>query len=118
MAFINVGKIVIATTYASNPAIIVEQYAIPVVIPNNFPAPDVKSATPAVTKPKIINGITNCKNEANKPLIVTKTSITTFGAKLPIIIPSIIAIINFGTSPIFFFTFIKIIPPPYENFLR
>ena len=80
LAFIKEGKIVIATVYASNPAIIVEQYAIPVVIPNNFPAPDVKSAIPAVTKPKIINGITNCKNEANKPLIVTKISITPLGA--------------------------------------
>lgn len=77
---INDGNITDATVNAISPAITVEPYAIPVVTPNNFPAPVAKSAIPAVTNPIIINGITNFKNDENKLLAVTSTLTKNSGA--------------------------------------
>ena len=80
LASIKFGKINVDTTNDNNPAIKVEPYAIPVVIPNNFPAPVAKSAIPAVTKPIIINGITNFRNAENKVLTVTNICTIISGA--------------------------------------
>ena len=51
------GNINDATINANVPATIVDPYAIPVVTPNNFPAPVARSAIPAVTNPIIIKYI-------------------------------------------------------------
>src|SRR5699024_5893850 len=93
----------------------VKPYAKPNDNPNNFPAPDLSSPIPAVTKAIIIKGIIKEINADTKELKVTKILMMDSDAKDPNTIPIIIPIINLGTKPSFFFS---IKHPPFKIKIR
>ena len=76
----------------------------PAVIARSLPASLPSSPIPGATNPIIIKGMAKPRKLLNRPLKVASTLTTQAGAKLPIIIPRIIAIINLGNKPIFFIT--------------
>lgn len=77
----------------------VDAYAIKAVIPRSFPAPFPSSAIPGATSPRIISGITKLRKLPKIPFMVTKILVRKSGKKFEHIIPNMIAIIIFGSSP-------------------
>lgn len=93
------GKKLVPTKYAVNPENNVKQYASPTVIPKSLPAPVPSSAIPAVTNPKIINGIIKPKKFPKIEVKVTNTLSSQTGAKLPRTRPNMIPMIILGIRP-------------------
>ena len=103
------AKSIVAVMNAREPAQIVETYAIPAVEASVLPAPVPRSAIPGTIKPTMMSGITKLRNWLKIALYVarslTGTSVPTLLERAPITIPRAIAIISFGSKPIFFMIF-------------
>lgn len=103
---IRCGNTTSPTPNDRNPDSTVATYASSVVATSILPAPLPMSAMAGVTRPTIIRGIINPRNWLNSPLNVTNKRTTTSGITNPVPIPSTIAMIIRGNSPIlnFFIT--------------
>ena len=94
------GNTAAPVRYESDPARIVEPYAIATVISSILPAEVPMSAMAVLTRPRIMRGMANPRNSPNIPLSVRKILTSHSGKNRPVIIPTAIAMTILPRRPI------------------